>query len=895
MNWNASALKNICEEVLFEFAQERGHMMSKGRFRRRKSASLITLLAAVVLLITGTLAWQAISQRALNNVAGEILPAGARLHDDFSLGDEPDFKQPLNKDVYVENYSGQNPLDASDMGEPVFVRVKLTEYMETGVGAGLFAVSGNDPGDYQTLDRVDADGTRIEDPANDADSLIPTASILDLSTWRTHIEDEPANPFAAYWTWTMGGTKAFMPTFNKDNTSLLTDRIQYDKDQFIAGIDKESGTALYANPLYDNTSEEHTAKDTLATAGIVSMAEWIGLNRPLDNNGNGYWVGDADGWYYWSKPLDVGDATALLLDQITVTGPVEGEFYYGIHVIAEMATAGDWGDADAQTGFYKDGITADGLVLLNQAAGLIPIIEDVTIEGGSVILVKSGDTKIFQADVSINNPTDDASETAVTWELTPAHSGFTNGTLVTQSKESPGSYTLTATSKALPDAKTATATVVIYPDEGVGVIGPADDGKYYVSYGANVYKEINLTNGTLGAFICAGDDSKIGAGAVGDGEDLTNVVQSPNGKSWFLGQNSDESYYAAGADSMLGTSDDIKVWANPTLDTPVSDQLLVDTYSIILTQVSATGNGADTVMQSRTIDYTATVKKTNTIDGERDAENQNVTWTLEGGPYASGTAVNTTDPTAEAIRLTIGSAETIATGQIKLKATSEVGGATATVNVTVSAYQKTVQEAKKNEEGVDANGVVWLVLDESGDSKLIMTKYVYGFVGDAGPLYNNDIYWSKLDSGTNLKSLLQTFYTNQAGADVRNMAVAYQQPLADIRNTYGSFNPDGEFGNQSSGWSRPGTDKVTENGSNAIFVLSIAEVNNYWPPGGSKLQRLAVDANDKETGRFWWLRSPGASADSSVAGVDANGNIGSATATNPTRGYRPALWVKSTP
>jgi hypothetical protein len=190
------------------------------------------------------------------------------------------------------------------------------------------------------------------------------------------VEDDPNNPFASYWSWTMGGSKAFMPTFNKDDTSLLTDRTTYAQDEFTAGVDKENGIARYSNPSYDNNPEEHTAKNTLSTAGVLSMAEWFDLNHPIeDENGNGYWVGDTDGWYYWSKGLEAGEATALLLDQITLTSYAEEESYYGIHIISEMATAGDWGDLDDQSGFYEDGLTEDGKFLLDQGAASLPAKE----------------------------------------------------------------------------------------------------------------------------------------------------------------------------------------------------------------------------------------------------------------------------------------------------------------------------------------------------------------------------------------------------------------------------------------------------------------------------------------------------------------------------------------
>ena len=67
--------------------------MEKKKHRVLKTAIAILLVIAIAL--TGTYAWQSISQKALNEVIVDKNPGG-RLHDDFN-GE--------NKDVYVENFS----------------------------------------------------------------------------------------------------------------------------------------------------------------------------------------------------------------------------------------------------------------------------------------------------------------------------------------------------------------------------------------------------------------------------------------------------------------------------------------------------------------------------------------------------------------------------------------------------------------------------------------------------------------------------------------------------------------------------------------------------------------------------------------------------------------------
>ena len=80
-------------------------------------SAIVAVSVAAALLLTGTFAWQSISQTALNEKIEEVNPGG-RLHDDFDG---------TNKDVYVENFGDT----------PIFARVRLDEYMEIGAGAGL--------------------------------------------------------------------------------------------------------------------------------------------------------------------------------------------------------------------------------------------------------------------------------------------------------------------------------------------------------------------------------------------------------------------------------------------------------------------------------------------------------------------------------------------------------------------------------------------------------------------------------------------------------------------------------------------------------------------------------------------------------------------------------------
>jgi hypothetical protein len=196
------------------------------------------------------------------------------------------------------------------------------------------------------------------------------------------------------------------------------------------------------------------------------MDEWLDLDKPEeDAAGNGYWVGDTDGWFYWSKALMPTDATGLLLNGITMTHEPDNEWYYAIHVTSQMASAGDWGSdaAGAETGFYEDGITAEGLDLLNRAANLAPEVRSIRIQEGRRAFVRAGDSITLHADVSVLNPSGDRNETLVTWQIDNGGRINPDGELITAAADAGTIYTVTANSPALPVVQTDTIRVIVLP------------------------------------------------------------------------------------------------------------------------------------------------------------------------------------------------------------------------------------------------------------------------------------------------------------------------------------------------------------------------------------------------------------------------------------------------
>ena len=331
---------------------------------KKVTAAVSAAVLAAATLLGGTFAWQSVSQKAINETVREVNP-GARLHDDFDG---------TNKDVYVENFT--DPAS----GKPVFVRVRLDEYMESGEEAGINREAGD----------------------RDAVPLVKDADINDPATWRVHLPNDADDPFHQYWAWATGGSTVFMPTFNKNKDSLApdingtyegitpNDGITYDDyvtyqvgntetanayyDADTNDVEEEGGTGLgnggELNVNYHQIEEEHTAKNT-RDATVLTMAEWMDMGSPVGN----YWVWDEDGWAYWAAPVMPGESTGLLLSQITSKAASGERWYYAINVVGQFADANGWGSQEDGTGFYDaaEGVPPTGNAenLLNQAASVV--------------------------------------------------------------------------------------------------------------------------------------------------------------------------------------------------------------------------------------------------------------------------------------------------------------------------------------------------------------------------------------------------------------------------------------------------------------------------------------------------------------------------------------------
>jgi len=122
--------------------------------------------------------------------------------------------------------------------------------------------------------------------------------------------------FHDYFRWTMGGWKWYMPA--SGSNPVVTD-----------------------NTIYSGT--ESGVKQT-PDATVITIAEYL-AKWPYDQEAFVGWIYDpADGYVYWSQPLQAGEATGLLLSQVDrLPGLNNKDYYYAIDVILEAA---DKKDAD---------------------------------------------------------------------------------------------------------------------------------------------------------------------------------------------------------------------------------------------------------------------------------------------------------------------------------------------------------------------------------------------------------------------------------------------------------------------------------------------------------------------------------------------------------------------
>lgn len=826
--------------------------------RKILSTLLVTVMSAAIFL-SGTFAWQSLGQVALNEVAGLSNP-GARLHDDFDGS---------NKDVYVENFT-EPGLD----GIPIFARIRLSEYMEIGKGAG--------------------DSTAVGRKAKPVGKT--TAVLTDKTTWMVHKygvgETVEENAVHDYWSLSYGGSTVFMPTFNKNKDSLAADLngtfegpdkdrktkedryqdyVKYELDaqktDFAVydiddnDVDEKENAVEGVN--FEKKEETHTAKAT-QDGQVITMAEWKAMGSPMGK----YWVYDVDGWAYWAEAIAPGEATGLLLTGIHIDRQPDDEWYYALNVEGQFATAGDWGDKTTKTGFYKDGMTEDGLFVLNQAAKRLPVILNMSVKGGVKQFIKAGTPTKLAVDMEMKNATGLASEKYVVWTSEPVTPALRGDIFTANNTMAGKTFKLTATSSFDP-TKTATTEVYVYPSEATGIVKGELDNKTYIDFGDNTFKEIKST-GEMSNFICGGED-----GIIGNPDDRTDVVvldlPDVNFGSKFLGPNTGETYWAMGPDKKLGTADDIKVVSTSTWPNDITSRI-ADMIEI------TSKDDVSTIKIGKKLQMSAKV-----IRNGQPIKVQDVIWSVDG-QTSRNTMID------EYGVLTVGADEVLESTLTVYAESKEMKGLKSAFKLVVKPldFVDIPDVVAGSMTTVTIDGIQWYVLVKDGGEALLWAK------DPVKTQYFHGSYVNKWDSSNVRSYLNSSFLTDKTvlSKNVLTKKITTRDPA-----TYAQL-PTA----LTTAWVES-LDKV--------FLLSEADI--YGTQGGTTCS--TSEAKDYTYGskpivstemRKWgvgngvsatscWLRSPSSTNAPYyyVTTITGSGTLG--TGVNPTTGtygVRPALWVK---
>jgi len=868
--------------------------MSRRTGAKKLRASFVAGTLAAAIALTGTFAWRSVSQTTINEFVGDRNPGG-RLHDDFDGA---------NKDVYAENFT-----DKKD-GKPVFVRVRLEEYMEIGPDAGINRKDA--AGNTLTNRDVTVLAKSRKDPNHDAD-------INDPTTWYIHKPGDTAavpeadNPFQEYWTWTLGGESVYMPTFNKNKDSLSVDvngtyvgldgsfeggtpyddyvayalgDTKIDDEYFDADDDiideyiddtnpskvPGGGGVLGTNYTWQE-NVEHTAQATLKTTAVLTMAEWKAQGGKPGN----YWVWDTDGWAYWAAPVQPQTATGLLLDSVIQAKDVGEKNYYAINVVGQFADAGNWGDKDADNdadkGFYADGMTDEAKDLLDLVSGVSSSskVTGVSVAAaGGAAQVRAGSNLQFNATVTLSDGSSKVDNSAVTWSVSGGTSGDfgvkkttidQTGLLKVYVKEAQATeLTVTATSK-LDGSKVGEAKVTVQAANLPQVTAAAAGG----------VTEVEAGNTSLAFTMSAVD---------GDNVVITDEVKGTT--KWSLATEPEDSNITIGqTDGILNVPATAKADTKITVTATVTYEEENYSGKAVLTVVgpdAITVTGPEKVKpggESAPYQYTAKQSRNG-----KDYANHNVTWSLSGNSDTTGTTID-----AATGVLTVGASETKG-GTFKVIATSETKPSLS--------KEFTVKVAG---DGVDLGGVTAgsdtpiniggrdyyvLYTDISNERALILSK---GFIGVQAFNSNNSVFWSGSDMQTYLRNWLEldaqkdlfevvwkdasgqyaTFYNRKDYRNASKGFEAFNDPifLLSEADLFGTF----------------GTGKETAN----VKEYTTGKVWKLTVPGGLIMEDMGVAQ--------WWLRSIG--DDRGTALVDGYGDVTNALPyDNEYTGVRPALWVK---
>jgi len=285
---------------------------------KKKAAMITAIVLSFVLLAGGAFAWTDFSQSIINRLRGNA-DNDVLLHDDFEPG--------KNKDVYVEN-TGKTPL---------VVRVQFREFFQIGNNVLTPGVD-LDPG---TPIYKDTDGKYVPSKSWPIHKF-PATAMTGTGAWGEFDGDCTANTHD-FWEWKMTGEQKWY----KKGTSAQ------------GNYDYAPGSSLH-DPL--------TCAQTLDKENIMTVAAWNALTATQKEN-TACWILDADGWCYWSQPLNPGEATNLLLDNVQLIPGVLPDDNYAYFIDVKLQASNKSEIEDMKNNEF--GATANGKNLIDEIADRI--------------------------------------------------------------------------------------------------------------------------------------------------------------------------------------------------------------------------------------------------------------------------------------------------------------------------------------------------------------------------------------------------------------------------------------------------------------------------------------------------------------------------------------------
>jgi len=563
--------------------------------RKRLITGTVAVACAAAVALTGTFAWQSISN-AVNNFSGtkvvtpDTTKPGGNLHDDFNsaTGD---------KRIYVEN-TGNTKL---------FVRVRLGEFEDL--------TKSTAPSTITYTDHVPVSTATVNDVAdckNDTNNFHGNTDAGDYFIWTMGSGSHAYNSITGTTQWTGASSQ-------EAKDQLVAD--QYGSAQAGTGnsYDSNSGKSSTVVSTKDSTAN----KSTIASDGVITMAQY-NAKSDADKKAFTGWVYDNDGYAYWSQPLDAGQATGDLLSKVSLPTANSKDYFYSIKATMEYVDQKDIGawTSDGTDGHRTYTLNTNGQCTTFPGTGSQGDSIKYGSQAGSTTVQASDSATAMLKSIS-SNPATSVSLNPKTMSLKEGGTGTITATVATAD----GSNTTDTLTWSSSDPSVATVDAngkVTAVKEGTATI-TATAGSASATCAVTVSKNAIAATGTTvspnPANVTEGSTTQLTATvAPADATDKTVTWKSSDPTVATVDSNGLVTGVKPGQATVTATDS-----AGNTCEVPVTvTQKAVPATAIAVDKDSVTGTDS-----SSPVTVTATLNPTNTTDSI--SATSPITWTIKSG------------------------------------------------------------------------------------------------------------------------------------------------------------------------------------------------------------------------------------------------------------------------